>query len=254
MSSPKPGNAVAMTRTDDDSWDITESVGATALGVALARAQEAAARLPAVHRSLCAGVRRRRVRSMGGGHSPAHMVERIRSIVCTTPPRARSGSTTSSSRRAPTGSSRRSSWPRGWMPGAGGCRGWTDSVVYEIDQPKVLVFKTETLRSPTDRSRRPGTSPVAVDLRAGLAERRCARRSLIHRADCMGGRGAAALPACRYGQDLLFERIDELSAPGQPHRASKSFGAGFFDPEHLASTARTATRDERTGLLGARPG
>src|ERR1700712_4513674 len=29
-----------MTRTDDDSWDITESVGATALGVAMARAAE----------------------------------------------------------------------------------------------------------------------------------------------------------------------------------------------------------------------
>jgi hypothetical protein len=27
-----------MARTDDDSWDITESVGATALGVAMARA------------------------------------------------------------------------------------------------------------------------------------------------------------------------------------------------------------------------
>ena len=27
-------------RTDDDSWDITESVGATALGVAMARAAE----------------------------------------------------------------------------------------------------------------------------------------------------------------------------------------------------------------------
>jgi O-methyltransferase involved in polyketide biosynthesis len=29
-----------MTRTDDDSWDITESVGATALGVAMVRAAE----------------------------------------------------------------------------------------------------------------------------------------------------------------------------------------------------------------------
>ena len=29
-----------MARTDDDSWEITESVGATALGVAAARAAE----------------------------------------------------------------------------------------------------------------------------------------------------------------------------------------------------------------------
>ncbi len=35
-----------MARTDDDSWDITEGVGATALGVALARSQEAASECP----------------------------------------------------------------------------------------------------------------------------------------------------------------------------------------------------------------
>ena len=35
-----------MARTDDDSWDITESVGATALGVAMARADESASQCP----------------------------------------------------------------------------------------------------------------------------------------------------------------------------------------------------------------
>ena len=35
-----------MARTDDDSWDVTESVGATALGVAMARADEAASECP----------------------------------------------------------------------------------------------------------------------------------------------------------------------------------------------------------------
>jgi len=35
-----------MTRTEDDSWDITEGVGATALGVAWARSQEAASQCP----------------------------------------------------------------------------------------------------------------------------------------------------------------------------------------------------------------
>ena len=33
-----------MARTDDDSWDITEGVGQTALGVAMARAEEATSR------------------------------------------------------------------------------------------------------------------------------------------------------------------------------------------------------------------
>ena len=40
------------------------------------------------------------------------------------------------------------------------------------------------------------------------------------------------LPA--YGQDLLFERIADLSAQGS-RVAVEAFGAGFFDPEYLAS-------------------
>ena len=35
-----------MARTDDDDWDITESVGATAFGVAMARAAETASARP----------------------------------------------------------------------------------------------------------------------------------------------------------------------------------------------------------------
>jgi methyltransferase (TIGR00027 family) len=37
---------VAMARTDNDSWDITESVGATALGVAMVRAAESDCECP----------------------------------------------------------------------------------------------------------------------------------------------------------------------------------------------------------------
>jgi methyltransferase (TIGR00027 family) len=36
------------------------------------------------------------------------------------------------------------------------------------------------------------------------------------------------------GQDLLFERITDLSAQGS-RVAVEAFGAGFFDPEYLAS-------------------
>jgi methyltransferase (TIGR00027 family) len=35
-----------MARTDDDSWDVTESVGATALGMAVARAAESVTDCP----------------------------------------------------------------------------------------------------------------------------------------------------------------------------------------------------------------
>ncbi len=46
MSLPKRGNPVAMARTDDDSWGITDGVGQTALGVAMARADEATTEYP----------------------------------------------------------------------------------------------------------------------------------------------------------------------------------------------------------------
>ena len=46
MSSQKTGKMAAMARTDDDSWDITEGVGATALGVAWSRSQEATSQCP----------------------------------------------------------------------------------------------------------------------------------------------------------------------------------------------------------------
>src|SRR5882757_11183286 len=46
MSSPTIGKPVAMARTDDDSWGITEGVGQTALGVAMARADEATSECP----------------------------------------------------------------------------------------------------------------------------------------------------------------------------------------------------------------
>ena len=40
---------MAMPRTDNDSWDITQSVGATALGVAAARAAETESENPLIN-------------------------------------------------------------------------------------------------------------------------------------------------------------------------------------------------------------
>src|SRR4051812_30369379 len=79
MSSPKTGNPVAMVRTDDDSWDVTESVGQTALGMAMARADETATGCPLfsdpfAQLFLDAAMER------GWQPPPPYMVERIRSI------------------------------------------------------------------------------------------------------------------------------------------------------------------------------
>src|SRR5690242_3847950 len=132
-----------MARTDDDSWDITESVGATALGIAWSRAQESTSGHPLFidHYAqifIDAAVDR------GWQLPPASMVERIRSI----------GDYAAS----------RTKWFDEFFIAAGAngidqvvilaagldVRGWrlpwlSHTVLYEIDQPKVLEFKSATL-------------------------------------------------------------------------------------------------------------
>ena len=44
VAAERTGEEVIVARTDNDSWEITESVGATALGVASARAAETRAK------------------------------------------------------------------------------------------------------------------------------------------------------------------------------------------------------------------
>jgi methyltransferase (TIGR00027 family) len=114
-------------------------------------------------------------------------------------------------------------------------RGWRlplpdDTVVYEIDQPGVLGFKAEVLRGDPPAAR---NVPVPVDLRLDWPTTLQAKGFDPSRPTAWTAEGLLPyLPAA--GQDLLFERIGGLSAPGS-WVAVESFGAGFFDPEHLAS-------------------
>src|SRR3954471_13303781 len=157
MSSPKIGKAVAMARTDDDSWDITEGVGQTALGVAMARAEETAGDCPLfidpyAQLFLDAAAER------GWQRPPSYMVERIRSISAYAASRTKwfdeffiaagaSGVTQAVILAAGLDSR---AWRLPWNDG---------TTVYEIDQPKVLAFKTETLHS---RGSDPAIRYVAV--------------------------------------------------------------------------------------------
>lgn len=113
---------------------------------------------------------------------------------------------------------------------------WADgTVVYEVDQPEVIEFKTRTLAdlgaSPTAQRR-----TVPIDLRedwptamraAGLDPDRptawCAEGLLIY------------LPP--DAQDRLFDNIHELSAPGSTVATEFVPGMRDFDPEQ----ARTST-------------
>ena len=219
-----------MARTDDDSWDITESVGATALGVAWARSEEATSECP-LFTDPYAEVFVEEAIARGWQLPQGHMAARIRSI---------SGYAAS-----------RTKWFDEFFisAGAGGidqavilaagldARAWRlpwndGSVVYEIDQPKVLAFKTETLHS---RGEAPATryEPVPVDLRQDWPKALREAGFDVTEPTAWAAEGLLPyLPA--EGQDLLFERIADLSAQGS-RVGIEAFGAGFFDPEYLAS-------------------
>jgi methyltransferase (TIGR00027 family) len=114
---------------------------------------------------------------------------------------------------------------RGWrLP-------WPDgTVVYEIDQPRVLGFKAEVLRDDPPVAK---NVPVPVDLRSDWPSSLEAKGFDASQPTAWTAEGLLAYLTAGE-QDLLFERIGGLSAPGS-RIAVESFGAGFFDPEHLAS-------------------
>lgn len=68
-----------MARTDDDSWDITESVGATALAVAMARANETASDSP-LFTDPCAQMFLDAAAAQGWRPPTGAMAQRIRAI------------------------------------------------------------------------------------------------------------------------------------------------------------------------------
>jgi methyltransferase (TIGR00027 family) len=219
-----------MARTDDDSWGITESVGATALGVAWARSEEAKSQCP-LFTDPYAQIFIDEAIARGWTLPPQHVVERIRSI---------SGYAAS-----------RTKWFDEFFLAAGAsgvgqavilaagldARAWRlpwndGSVVYEIDQPKVLEFKTAALHS---HSVRPATKYVAVgvDLRHDWPN--ALREAGFDPSEPSAWAAEGLLPYLPAdAQDLLFERIAALSARGS-RVGAESFGGGLFDREYLAS-------------------
>jgi methyltransferase (TIGR00027 family) len=220
-----------MARTDGDNWDITEGVGATALGVAWSRSEEATSDCPLftdpyAQLFVDAAVDR------GWQLPPQYMIERIRSI----------GGYAAS----------RTKWFDEYFIAAGAngidqavilaagldARGWRlpwveGTVLYEIDQPRVLAFKGQTL---AQHDARPSVSryvAVPIDLRQDWPK--ALRDAGFDPAVPAAWAAEGLLPYLpAEGQDLLFERINELSAAGS-RVGVESFGSGFFDREYLAS-------------------
>jgi methyltransferase (TIGR00027 family) len=112
-------------------------------------------------------------------------------------------------------------------------------VVYEIDQPKVLEFKTGTLESHA-------VDPIASHISVGIDLRLDWPKALAQAGfDASAPTAWSAEGLLPYltadAQDLLFDRIQSLSAPGS-RVAIEAFTNEFFSPD---SAAR---REEQTEL------
>lgn len=229
-----------MPRTDNDSWEITQSVGATALGVAAARAAETESENPLINDPFA----RVFVDAAGKGMwsiyaDPALLAKageiepdlraRLQLMVDFMATRTAFfdefflGAADAGVRQVvilAAGLDARS-WRLPWPDG---------TVVYELDQPKVLEFKSNTLREhgakPTAR-----LVNVPIDLRQDWPKALREAGFDASRPAVWSAEGLVRyLPA--QAQDLLFERIDSLSAAGS-RLASNVPDSGFTDPERV---------------------
>ncbi|MBN3512556.1 class I SAM-dependent methyltransferase [Mycolicibacterium septicum] len=218
-----------MARTDDDSWDITESVGATALAVAMARASETVSESP-LFTDPYAQMFLDAAAARGWRPPTGAMAQRIRAI----------GNYAAS----------RTKWFDEFFLAAGAAgirqsvilaagldaRAWRlpwihDSVVFEIDQPQVLQFKEEVLASHRAVPKARHVA-VPVDLRQDWPK--ALQDAGFDATEPTAWSVEGLLPYLPAGaQDQLFERITELSARDS-RIAVEAFSAGFFSEDHLA--------------------
>jgi methyltransferase (TIGR00027 family) len=229
---------MAMPRTDNDSWDITQSVGATALGVAAARAAETESENPLINDPFA----RVFVDAAGEGMWSLYSDPKLLAKVVELEPDVRArlqlmidfmatrtaffdefflSAAEDSVRQVvilASGLDARA-WRLPWPDG---------TVVYELDQPKVLEFKAATLR---EHGAQPTAQLVSIpiDLRQDWPKALREAGFDASRPSAWSAEGLVRyLPA--QAQDLLFERVHSLSARGS-WLASNVPGAGFTDPE-----------------------
>ena len=225
-----------MPRTDDDSWDITESVGATALTVAAARAAETRSANRLIEDPYAQLLLEAAGEGMWSAGNPLGQRESDPQLAAIE--QLRLGYTASRTKffddflLAAVNTGVRQvvilaagldarAWRLPWPDGA---------IVYEIDQPKVLQFKQATLQA---HHAQPRASYVAVpvDLRHDWPKALREAGFDPSRATAWLAEGLLPyLPA--HAQDLLFERIHALSAVGS-RLAVEAFDTAFFDPANL---------------------
>lgn len=250
-----------MARTETDTWDITESVGATALGVAAGRAAETNGENPLIQDPYA-----QMFLDAAGGDIPSlyvgeddlpselvdidpRFVERMQAmkgyLACRTLffdefflAAAADGVTQAVILAAGLDARAcRLEWPTG-------------SVVYELDQPKVLDFKSATLASH-------GVTPTAtyvgvpVDLRQDWPG--ALRASGFDPDKPTAWSAEGLLPyLTAAAQDVLFERIAGLSAPGS-RVAVEDFTSEFFSTESVAKREDQMQRYREAATKLGRP-
>ncbi|MCV7178131.1 SAM-dependent methyltransferase [Mycolicibacterium sphagni] len=231
-----------MARAEDDTWDITESVGATALGVAAGRAAETDSDNPLIRdpfAQMFLDVVGDRIPNLyaRGEDLPPELVEldprigermaAMRGYIASRTlffdqfflSAAKDGVRQSVILAA--GLDARA-WRLEWPAG---------SVVYELDQPKVLEFKVATLEShgATALTTHVG---VPVDLRHDWPA--ALQASGFDSALPTAWSAEGLLPyLTAEAQDVLLERIASLSAPGS-RVAVEDFTHEFFSAESFA--------------------
>jgi methyltransferase (TIGR00027 family) len=227
-----------MARTDNDTWEITESVGATALGVASARAAETESDNPLIRDPFA----RVFLDAAGDGVWNWHAGRDLPPEIIEAEPQlplqrqAMVGYMASRTKffdsffQTATNSGIRQAVilaagldARSWrLP-------WPDGVtVFELDQDRVLDFKLRTL---TEHGAQPTANRVgvAVDLRHDWPKALQEAGFDPSQPSAWSAEGLMPyLPAA--AQELLFERIDGLAAPGS-RVAVEALGPKFLDEE-----------------------
>jgi methyltransferase (TIGR00027 family) len=241
-------------RTEGDSWDITESVGATALSVAAARAVETATADPLIRDEFAyllvssAGKPWERLTSPGlewiGNDEHGRRSHRLGCDYQA----VRTHFFDSYFAEAVAGGIRqvvilaagldsrayRLDWPAG-------------TTVYEIDQPQVVEYKTATLNA-AGAAPKATRKTVPVDLRDDWPAALSAAG--FDRTQPTGWLAEGLLPYLpAEAQDRLFEMLTELSAPGS-QVAVEAFSLGSGDParRRTARRIRFERMRERLGL------
>ncbi|MGL6236132.1 MAG: class I SAM-dependent methyltransferase [Segniliparus sp.] len=229
-----------MGRSDNDSWSITESVGATALMVATGRALETRRPQPLASdpfaeifvraagdgfwaKALDGEVRLDSLpQSQFSDRIRDHMAVRTRFFDDFFAEAASEGVRQIVILAAGLDSR---AWRLDWPDG---------TAVYELDQPQVLDFKTRTLAGHEPKAR---YAPISVDLRDDWPAALAGAGFDAARPTAWLAEGLLAYLPART-QDLLFERIAALSAPGSRVGVNTRIGGSYAAERPVWQKAR----------------